>query len=143
MPAAGAAIIEFDPTGNVVNSWGDPELLDRRLHSLPLRHENNVWIASAPSGMVQKYSHDGKLLLQRRQEGRARFVRRHAKGKPLNSNAAAFFMPSSILSTGRTATSMCPTAKAASSNRRVAVMDQRRTSSCASGSPKAWRPCTA
>ena len=26
-------MIEFDPQGNVVNSWGDPELLDQRLHS--------------------------------------------------------------------------------------------------------------
>ena len=27
------SIIEFDPAGNVVNSWGDPKLLDPRLHS--------------------------------------------------------------------------------------------------------------
>src|SRR4051812_42360800 len=26
-------MIEFDPAGNVVNSWGDPKLLDPRLHS--------------------------------------------------------------------------------------------------------------
>ena len=55
-------IIEFDPEGNVVNSWGDPKLLDDRLHSCHVDAENNIWIASAPSGMVQKYSHDGKLL---------------------------------------------------------------------------------
>src|SRR5712691_12473596 len=27
------SMIEFDPAGNVVNSWGDPNLLDPRLHS--------------------------------------------------------------------------------------------------------------
>src|SRR5687767_12153842 len=44
-------IIEFDPQGNVVNSWGDLKLLDRRLHSCHVDKENNIWIASAPSGM--------------------------------------------------------------------------------------------
>ena len=53
-------IIELDPAGNLVNSWGDPNLLDPRLHSCHVDKENNVWIGSAPSGMVQKYSHDGQ-----------------------------------------------------------------------------------
>src|ERR671937_1994305 len=44
-------IIEFDPAGNVVNSWGDPKLLDPRLHSCRTDKDNNIWIASAPSGM--------------------------------------------------------------------------------------------
>ena len=58
------SIIEFDPAGNVVNSWGDPELLDPRVHGCHVDKDNNVWIVSAPSGMVQKYSHDGDLLVQ-------------------------------------------------------------------------------
>ncbi|HEV7981508.1 MAG TPA: hypothetical protein VGP86_01310, partial [Xanthobacteraceae bacterium] len=52
-------LIEFDPAGNVVHSWGDPKLLDARLHSCHFDKDGNVWIASAPSGMVQKYTHDG------------------------------------------------------------------------------------
>src|SRR5213593_1899152 len=59
------SLIEFDPAGNVVNSWGDRTLLDPRLHSCHFDKEGNVWIAAAPSGMVQKYTHDGsRLLLQ-------------------------------------------------------------------------------
>src|SRR5438094_6293367 len=59
------SLIEFDPAGNVVNSWGDHTLLDPRLHSCHFDKEGNVWIAAAPSGMVQKYTHDGsRLLLQ-------------------------------------------------------------------------------
>ena len=46
-------IIEFDPEGNVVHSWGDPTLLAPRLHSCHVDKDNNIWIASAPSGMVQ------------------------------------------------------------------------------------------
>src|ERR1700746_3503210 len=33
-------IIEFDPAGNVVNSWGDPKLLDPRLHSCRADKDN-------------------------------------------------------------------------------------------------------
>jgi hypothetical protein len=55
-------IIQFDTEGNVINAWGDPKLLDDRLHSCHVDADNNIWIASAPSGMVQKYSQDGKLL---------------------------------------------------------------------------------
>src|SRR6266403_152182 len=59
------SIIEFDQAGNVVNSWGDPKLLDPRLHSCHVDKDNNIWIGAAPSGMIQKYTHDGsKMLLQ-------------------------------------------------------------------------------
>src|ERR1700674_1321726 len=56
-------MIEFDPAGNVVNSWGDSKLLDPRLHSCHFDKDGNVWVAAAPSGMIQKYTHDGKKLL--------------------------------------------------------------------------------
>ena len=92
-------VIEFDQAGNVVNSWGDPNLLDPRLHSCHVDQDNNVWIGSAPSGMVQKYSHDGrKLLFQIGKKGVFDSSDGTVKGKPLNSNAARFFMPSSISS---------------------------------------------
>jgi sugar lactone lactonase YvrE len=59
--------------------------------------DNNVWIASSPSGMVQKYTHDGRtLLLQIGKKGVVDSSDGTVKGTPLNSNAAIFFMPSSI-----------------------------------------------
>ena len=58
------SMIELDPAGNVVNSWGDPAIMDALLHSCHFDKDNNVWVASAPSGMVQKFSHDGSKLLQ-------------------------------------------------------------------------------
>src|ERR1700682_5239599 len=58
-------VIEFDSAGNVVNSWGDPDVLGLgSFHSCMVDHENNVWLTYAGDGIVQKYSHDGKLLLQ-------------------------------------------------------------------------------
>src|SRR5579871_2290958 len=35
-------LIEFDPAGNVVRSWGDDKLLDPRLHSCYFDKDNNV-----------------------------------------------------------------------------------------------------
>src|ERR1700680_4331470 len=58
-------VIEFDPEGNVVNSFGDPEVVPSELHGCIVDRENNVWMAGAKDGVVQKYSHDGsKLSLQ-------------------------------------------------------------------------------
>jgi len=58
-------IIEFDPAGYVAHSWSNPDLLDPRLHSCHFDKENNFWVASAPSGVVQKFTHDGSKLLLR------------------------------------------------------------------------------
>ncbi len=79
-------IIEFDPPGNVVNSWGDPKLLDPRLHSCRTDKDN--------------------------------------KGKPLNSEAAIFFMPSSIFVDPQNGDVYVSDGEGRDSNRRVAVMDR-------------------
>src|SRR5205085_9416553 len=96
-------MIELDPTGKVVHSWGNPNLIEGtvaglrngptqfRLHTCHFDQDNNVWIASSPGGMIQKYIHDGSKLLQ--QVGRKGVFDTSdgtVKGKPLNSNAARF-----------------------------------------------------
>jgi sugar lactone lactonase YvrE len=121
-------IIEFDPEGNVVNGWGDPKLLDPRLHSCHVDKDNNIWIASAPSGMVQKYTHDGKrLLLQIGKKGAVDSSDGTAKGKPLNSNAAIFFMPSSIYVDRQNGDVYVSDGEGAGGNRRIAVFDAKGT----------------
>ena len=118
-------IIEFDPAGNVVNSWGDPKLLDPRLHSCRADKDNNIWIASAPSGMVQKYTHDGsRMLLQIGKKGVVDSSDGTAKGKPLNSAAAIFFMPSSIFVDPQNGDVYVSDGEGTGSNRRIAVMDR-------------------
>ena len=118
-------LIEFDPAGNVVRSWGDAKLLDPRLHSCHFDKNGNVWIASAPSGMVQKYTHDGsRLLLQIGRKGVLDSSDGTAKGKPLNSNTAQFFMPSSIFVDRGNGDVFVADGEGAGSNRRVAVMDR-------------------
>jgi DNA-binding beta-propeller fold protein YncE len=119
------SIIEFDPAGNMVNAWGDPKLLDPRLHSCHVDKDNNIWIAASPSGMVQKYSHDGsKLLLQIGKKGVFDSSDGTVKGKPLNSNAAQFFMPSSIFTDPQNGEIFVSDGEGNGGNRRIAVMDQ-------------------
>jgi sugar lactone lactonase YvrE len=119
------SMIELDPAGTVVNSWGDPTLLDPRLHSCHFDGDGNVWIASAPSGMVQKYTHDGsKMLLQIGSKGVVDSSDGTIKGKPLNSNAARFFMPSSIFVDRRNGEVYVADGESRDGNRRVAVMDR-------------------
>lgn len=117
-------VIELDPAGNVVNSWGDPKLLEPRLHTCHVDRDNNVWIASSPSGMVQKYSHDGgKLLLQIGKKGVFDSSDGTVKGKPLNSNAAQFFMPASIFVNRQNGEVYVADGENPGGNRRIAVMD--------------------
>lgn len=119
------ALIEFDSAGNLVNSWGDPNLLDARLHSCHFDKDNNVWIASAPSGMIQKYSHDGsKLLLQIGKKGVFDSSDGTVKGQPLNSNSAQFFMPSSIFVDRQNGDVYVSDGESRGGNRRIAVMDR-------------------
>ena len=120
------SIIEIDPAGNVVNSWGDKSLIDPRLHSCYFDKDNNVWIAASPSGMVQKYSHDGsKLLFQIGKKGELDSSDGTAKGQALNSNAPKFFMPSSIYEDPQNGDVYVSDGEGAGGNRRVAVLDRR------------------
>src|ERR1700704_1597498 len=102
-------MIELDPTGKVVHSWGDPNLIEGtvaglrngpmafRLHTCHFDKDNNVWIASSPGGMIQKYTHDGSKLRQKMgKRGGFDPPDGTKKGKPLNSNAARFTSPASI-----------------------------------------------
>ena len=128
-------VIELDPEGNVVNTWGDPDLLDERLHNCHVDQDDNVWIGSAPSGMVQKYSHDGsRLLLQIGEKGVIDSSDGTVDGEPLNSNAARFFMPSSIFVDRQNGDVYVSDGEGEGGNRRVAVMDRNGTFQ------RQWRP---
>jgi len=128
-------VIEFDPAGMVVNSWGDPARLDPRLHSCYVDKDTHVWIASSPSGMVQKYSHDGQtLLLQIGKKGTVDSSDGTVKGRPLNSSAPVFFMPASIAVDPQNGDVYVADGESSGGNRRVAVVD------AAGKFLRQWRP---
>jgi DNA-binding beta-propeller fold protein YncE len=118
-------IIEFDSAGGVVHSWSNPELLDPRLHSCHFDKDNNFWVAAAPSGVVQKFTHDGsRLLLQIGKKGVLDSSDGTAKGTPLNSNFAQFHMPSSIYVDRGNGDVYVADGESRNSNHRIAVMDE-------------------
>ncbi|HYU21731.1 MAG TPA: hypothetical protein VEM60_01205, partial [Candidatus Dormibacteraeota bacterium] len=60
---AAPPVIEFDAEGNVVNSWGDSNLLPKDLHGCAIDREGHVWLDGSEDGIVQEYSHEGRELL--------------------------------------------------------------------------------
>lgn len=69
---AAPPVIVYDVAGNLVASWGDASLLPsgaskvmpESFHGCFADYEDNIWIAGNNDGVVQKYSHEGKLLMQ-------------------------------------------------------------------------------
>jgi DNA-binding beta-propeller fold protein YncE len=75
---AAAPVMEFDPEGTLVNSWGKhivrdangnsltrgaTDTLPKRLHGCFVDDKGDVWIGGNEDGIIQKYTHDGSRLL--------------------------------------------------------------------------------
>jgi len=58
-----APVLEYDPAGNMVNSFGDFKTAPASPHGCILDKDNNVYIAGNDDAIVQKYTHDGSKLL--------------------------------------------------------------------------------
>ena len=117
-------VIEFDSAGNVVNSWGDPNVLGLGgFHSCNVDRDDNVWLTFVGDGIVQKYSHDGKLLLQIGKKGVVDTSDGTLTGKPLNSSHSSFFRPSGIAFDPTNGDVYISDGEYYGSNHRVAVFD--------------------
>ena len=62
-------ILEFDPEGNLVNSWGGPDDeydWPSSNHGLTLDHKDNIWIGGngGTDSHILKFTRDGKFLMQ-------------------------------------------------------------------------------
>src|SRR5215470_5456405 len=70
-------VLEFDPDGNLVSSWGGPgnryQWPDLE-HGIYVDSKNNVWLAGAGpnDNQILKFTHDGKFLMQIGHSGRNR-----------------------------------------------------------------------
>ncbi len=91
------SIIKFDPDGNVTGSWGDDSTVPRSIHGCFVDREKNVFVAGNADGAIQKYSPDGKLLLQIGTRGKFDSVDGTRRGKGLNAAHDQFHMPSAIV----------------------------------------------
>ncbi len=89
-------IMIFDPAGSMIDAWGDWELLPTTIHSCCVDPDNNVWITANGDGMVQKYTHNGKLLLQIGKKGVFDTADGTRKGTPLNAGHTQFIKPAGV-----------------------------------------------
>ena len=118
-------VIEFDPEGNVVNSFGDPDTTPNNPHGCAVDAENNVWVTGTSDGIVQKYTHDGsKLLLQIGKRGVVDSSDGTAKGKALNSSHAGFFKPAGIAIDPKNGDVYVADGETPGGNHRIAVFDR-------------------
>jgi hypothetical protein len=90
------ALIEFNPSGRVVNS-STPPVLPTGLHGCLVDYQGNVWIGGNGDAIVQKYSHDlTRLLLQIGEKGHFDSSDGTANGTPLNSSQTLLNRPADI-----------------------------------------------
>jgi hypothetical protein len=61
---AAPPVMGFDPEGNTIAAWGDRNVLPNGIHGCFIDYQDNIWIGGNGDGIVQKYSHNGSLLLQ-------------------------------------------------------------------------------
>ena len=91
-----AAMIEFDPDGNVINAW-TPDVLPDNLHGVYIDYQSNVWIGGNQDAIVQKYTHDGsQLLLQIGTKGTFDTSDGTMQGTALNSSKTLLNRPADI-----------------------------------------------
>jgi DNA-binding beta-propeller fold protein YncE len=86
----------FDLAGNLIGSWGDWDLLPSTPHSCAVDRDNNIWITANGDGMVQKYTYDGKLLVQIGTKGQFDTVDGTRKSKNLNAGKDRLNKPAGI-----------------------------------------------
>ena len=98
-------IIEFDSAGNVIKAFGDPKVVPSSIHGCTTDNEGNVYVAGNHDGIIQKYSPQGKLLLQIGNRGvvdtsdgtlTIQAGGGGLEGRALNSGHNTFFLPASI-----------------------------------------------
>jgi DNA-binding beta-propeller fold protein YncE len=88
--------VMFDTTGAVVASWGDPNVVPASIHGCAFDRENNVFVGGNDDGIVQKYSHEGKLLLQIGKRGVFDTVDGTMKSPMKNSSHEQFNRPAGV-----------------------------------------------
>jgi hypothetical protein len=94
---AAPSVLEFDGEGKVVNSWGDAKVLPKDLHGCAVDRDGHVWLDGSEDGIVQEYSHDGKvLLLQIGKKGVFDSSDGTVNGAPMNESTSQFFRVSEI-----------------------------------------------
>ena len=86
----------FDREGNLIESFGDPEIVPAFLHGCAFDADDNLYIGGSRDGLIQKYSHHGELLLQIGTKGVVDTTDGTASGERLNASRNGFYWPSDL-----------------------------------------------
>ena len=89
-------IVVFDAVGGVIRTMGDPNAVPQSIHGCFFDREDNVWVGGNGDGIIQKYSHEGKLLLQIGKRGLFDTSDGTRQGKSKNESREQFFLPAGI-----------------------------------------------
>jgi DNA-binding beta-propeller fold protein YncE len=98
-------ILEFDSEGALIKSFGDTNVVPHSIHGCTTDPEGNVYVAGNKDGIIQKYSPEGKLLLQIGTRGvvdtsdgslTVQAGGGGLLGRALNSGKDSFFLPAGI-----------------------------------------------
>jgi hypothetical protein len=91
-------ITEFDEEGNLINSWGNRDLLPaEEVHGCYVDYQNNIWVGGNLDGVIQKWTHDGsRMLLQIGTKGRFDTSDGTITGAPMNSSHQYLNRPAGI-----------------------------------------------
>lgn len=115
-------VIVFDSRGEVIHTWGDPQLLPTKLHGSYIDHDHCVWVTGMHDGIIQKYDWEGQLLLQVGTKGVFDTSDGTMGGDALNSGVDQFFKPSGVVVDAETGEVYISDGYG---NRRVVVLDER------------------
>jgi DNA-binding beta-propeller fold protein YncE len=91
------SVLIFDRAGTLVLSFGDSNTVPGTIHGCFVDHEYNIWLTGNGDGIVQKWSHEGKLLLQIGKRGVVDTSDGTAKGERLNAGKTQFFNPAGVV----------------------------------------------
>jgi DNA-binding beta-propeller fold protein YncE len=75
---------------------GGPDAVPQSIHGCIFDPEDNIWVAGNGDGIIQKYSHEGKLLLQIGKRGRFDTSDGTRQGTRNNSSREQFFLPAGV-----------------------------------------------
>ncbi len=68
-------VLEFDPAGNLVSSWGGPGAgyqWPTSMHGITVDGKDNVWLTTNQGHQMLKFTRQGKFLLQVGREGQSK-----------------------------------------------------------------------
>ena len=91
------SVLIFDRAGALVHSFGDSNTVPNVIHGCFVDHELNIWLTGNGDGIIQKWSHDGKLLMQIGKRLVYDTKDGTAKGEALNAGKSQFFNPAGLV----------------------------------------------